>query len=101
MGCYTGTSAVNLHGTVCNLQVYVFADILIRAGTAVVLEHDMKINVHFPAVDPCGNLIWKGRQWMEERLLTHIGFITTAFAFLEAAVVKIVKFFGRLLLSVL
>ena len=92
VGCDAGVPAVNLHGAVRDFQVYCFAGILIRAGIAVVFKHHMEVNVHFPAVYPCGNLIRNGRQGMEEGLLIQVSFIAAALPFLEAAVIKGLKF---------
>ena len=52
----------------------------------------MEINVHFPAIYPCGDLIRNGRQGMEEGLFIQVGFITAALPFLETAAVKGIKF---------
>ena len=72
VGRDAGVTAVNLHGAVRDFQVYRFAGILVRTGIPVVFKHHMEVNVHFPAVYPCGNLIRNGRQGMEKRLFIQV-----------------------------
>ena len=52
----------------------------------------MEINVHLPAIYPCGNLVRNGRKGMEEGLLIQISLIAVALAFLETAVVECMEF---------
>ena len=95
VGSYAGASAVNFHSAVSDFQVYGLAGILVRAGLAIVFKHDMEINVHFPAVDPCGNLVRNSGQGMEEGLFIQISFITAALTFLETAMIERIELLGN------
>ena len=89
--CQTLAFVIDLHETVCDLQVNLLFSVLIRTGIPVLLVHDMKVEVDCPAIDPLGDLIRGIRKRAEEFPFFLKHFITAAFAFLESLMVELIE----------
>ena len=89
--CQTLAFVIDLHKTVCDLQIHLLFRVLIRAGIPIFLIHDMKVEVDGPVIDPLGDLITDIRERAEVFLFFLKHLITAAVTLLESLMVELVK----------
>ena len=89
--CQALSFVIELHKTVCDLQIHLLFRVLIRAGIPVLLVYDMKVEVDRPAIDPLGNLIRDIRKRAEEFLFFLKHLITAAVTLLESLMVELIE----------
>ena len=97
--CQTLAFVIDLHKTVCDLQIHFLFRVLIRAGIPVLLIHDMKVEVDGPAIDPLGDFVRDIRERAEEFLFFLKHLITAAVTLLESFMVEFIKLIRDALLE--
>ena len=64
--CQAFSFVIELHKTICDLQIHLLFRVLIRTGIPVLLVHDMEVEVYSPAIDPLGDLVRDIRERTKE-----------------------------------
>ena len=91
MCCQTLAFVIDLHKTICDLQIHFLFRVLIRTGIPVFLIHDMEVQVYRPAIDPLGNLIRDIRERAKVFLLFLKYLIAATITFLESLMVEFIE----------
>ena len=97
--CQTFAFVIDLHKTVCDLQIHLLFGVLIRAGIPVLLIHDMEVEVDSPIIDPLGDLIRDIRERAEVFLLFLKYLIAAAITLLKSLVVELIELVRNALLE--